>query len=170
MKKILLNSLLLITAITLVTGCGNSNNQSLNNNSKNKNNTSSNKLTCTKTETDEDGYETNSTVTITSKNGKVVKATQEDINKMDESIIEASYSFGKIFAEAFKKIDGISASYEKVDSTTLKSKVEVDYTKINIDKLKETLGDAFTGDSIYSKSDITLDDFKKNYLDNYDCK
>lgn len=157
MKKLLVCLVAMFVCFSL-TGCGNS-----------SNNGSTEKLTCTKTETDEEGYKTESTITVNYKDNKVTKVKQEDVETMDESEVELTYSFGSVFTEAFKNIDGIDAKLEKVNNTSIKSIIEIDYTKLDVNAINEALG-SMAGDSIYSKSDITLDEFKSSYLEGYTCK
>lgn len=165
MKKVLIGLFAIIICLS-ITGCGNSNDSVNDNNTKNN----SNKLSCTKTSTDEDGYKTESKIVVNYKDNKVTNVKQEDIQAMDESMIEFTYSFGQLFTEAFKSIDGINATYEKVNNNSIKSVVEVDYTKLDVNAIKEALGDMDTEDALFNKSDITLDEFKTDYLDGYTCK
>lgn len=88
---------------------------------------------------------------------------------MDESEVKLAYNFGSVFTDAFKNMDGIDAKLEKVNNTSIKSIIEIDYTKLDANAIKEALG-SMVEDSIYSKSDITLDKFKSSYLEGYTCK
>lgn len=141
---------------------------------QNKNN-SKNSLVCTKTETDEDGFETKTTLTVSHKNNKVTKVKQEDIQTLDEESVDLVYGFGYLFMTAFSQIDGINATSEKVDNITIKNTIEIDYSKLDFDTLKKTIDDmnsegGETDQSILSTTkDITIDDFKKEYLNGYAC-
>ncbi len=141
-----------------------------------KNKTSSkNTLVCTKTEVDEDGFETKSTMTINYKNNKVTKIKQEDLQTLDEESVDFVYGFGSLFMMAFSQIDGINATYEKVDSVSIKGIVEIDYTKLDFDALKQAIDDinsegGETEKSILTESkEFSLDELKQNYLDGYIC-
>lgn len=135
----------------------------------------SNTLVCTKSEVDEDGFETKTTLTINHKNNKVTKVKQEDLQILDEESVDFVYGFGSIFATAFSTIKGINAVYEKVDNTSIKSIMEIDYTKLDYDELKKTIEEmnsegGETDQSILSTTkEISIDDFKKEYLEGYSC-
>ena len=128
-------------------------------------------LTCSKTETDEDGYETIDDMVITYKNNKVTKVKETNTSKMDSSYIELTLSFGIVFAEAFNTIDGLNVEYSKISDDTLQFVMEVDYSKINADNIKEVLGDLYddSQDTIYMANNLSLDKFKKDNLDGYTC-
>lgn len=140
----------------------------------NKNN-SKNSLVCTKTEMDEDGFETKTTMTINYKNNKITKIKQEDLQTLDEESIDLVYGFGYLFMTAFSQIDGIDATSEKVDNITIKSTIEIDYTKLDFDTLQKTIEEmnsegGETDQSILSASkEISIDDFKNEYLEGYTC-
>ena len=161
MKKLFLWLFACVLCFSL-TGCGNSDSKD--------NKKSDQALVCTKTETDEDGYETKSKMTVNYKNDKVTSVTSEDTMTMAEDAIDMTYEFTSLFVEAFNKIDGMKVSYEKVDSKTLKSSMTIDYTKLNLDDLKEAFGEDAIDDTIYSEKDMSLEDFKKDFLDGYECK
>lgn len=126
-------------------------------------------LTCTKTETDEDGYKTNDTMEITYKNNKLLKVKEINESETASNMINLIYNFGTIFAKAFNTIDGLNAEYTKEDNNVIKFIIEVDYTKLDVVKLKEALGDMYNeeANTIYSTNDITLDEFKSKSLDIY---
>lgn len=136
---------------------------------------SKNTLVCTKSEVDEDGFETKTTLTINHKNNKVIKVKQEDLQILDEESVDFVYGFGSIFATAFSTIEGINAVYEKVDNTSIKSIMEIDYTKLDYDSLRKTIEEmnsegGETDQSILSTTkEINIDEFKKEYLEGYTC-
>lgn len=107
---------------------------------------------------------------ITYKNNKVTKVENINISEMDKDMLEMSYSFGVIFANLFNEIEGMDVKYTKESDTNLKYVMTVDYTKLNIDSLKESLGENFDDDSFYSSTNISLDEFKENNLKDYSCK
>ncbi len=161
MKKSLL--VLLIGVMLLTTGCGSTEkeSESLNN---------SGTLTCTKSETNEDGYNVKDTMVVTYSNKKVTKVEETSIEEMDSDTVDTTVSLGQLFAKKFSEIDGFSVSYEKENDTSVKYSITVDYTTLDITQLKETFGDNFDEDSFYSNTDITIDEFKSNNLDGYTCK
>ena len=164
MKKLFFCLFAFVLCFSL-TGCGS------NDNKENKDNKKSDQaLVCTKKETDEDGFETTTKMTVKYKDDKVTAVTSEETMTMSEDIVDMTYQLSSLFVEAFDEIDGIEASYEKVDSKTLKSSMTIDYTKLNLDDIKEAFGEEAMEDTFYSEKDMSLEDFKKDYLDGYECK
>lgn len=128
-------------------------------------------MTCTKTTTDEDGYKTDDKMEITYKNNKVTKVTNTNISETDPDILDMTYSFMTAFAEKFNKVDGMNVVYTKEGTNQIKFVMSVDYAKLNVDSIKENLGDLYDeDDSFYGDTDITIDEFKENYLEGYTCK
>lgn len=161
MKKGLLIALL--AATFFLTGCEKKENSP-------KTKTNSGTLSCNKIDTDDDGKKIDDTMNITYKNNKVTKVENINISEMDKDMLEMSYSFGVIFANLFNEIEGMDVKYTKESDTNLKYVMTVDYTKLNIDSLKESLGENFDDDSFYSSTNISLDEFKENNLKDYSCK
>lgn len=126
-------------------------------------------LTCAKTETDEDGYNTTDTMVIISKNGKVTKATETTISEMDKNMIDITLSFGEEFTKEFNEIVGMDATYSKESDNSIKYVITIDYTKLDVKKLKENFKNDFNENSFYSAKDKTIEEFKKENLSDYVC-
>lgn len=158
------NLLLMIFAVSfLLTGCNNESNILSGGNSGTK--------TCSKTTTDEDGYKTTDTMVITYKNDKVAKVENSNISEMDPDYVDFTLNIGQSLVETFNKFKGIEAACTKEDDNVVKMDLNVDFTKIDIDNIKETLGELYSEENaFYSKSDITVDDFISKNLDGYTCK
>lgn len=161
-KKLLIMTIVL--SLFLVTGCGSksSNGGGILNSKKT--------MTCTKETVDEDGYKTTETMKVTYNSSKVLKVKSTNISETDPSFLEFQLNFGSAFVEKFSEIDGIEASYSKVDDNKIKLTMEVEYGKINPEQIKSVLGDLYSEeDSFYDKSDYTIEDFKAENLDGYTC-
>lgn len=163
LKKIL-SLLIAFSFIFSLAGCNKSDNADT------KKETESNKtMICTKTET-EDGMKTESTATITYKDNKILVVEQTEVTEMDKEMVDMSYNFGKEMAKEFSKVDGMEFTYEKVNDTTLKSTMKTDYTKLNVENLKEALGSSFDEEDFNKSKNMTLDEFQKEELEGYTCK
>lgn len=174
MKKIATFLLTLMVCFCL-TGCGEKNNENTNNNNNGNNNNTTNDnkksvLSCTKTETDEDGYITTDTMNITYQNNTISKIENINISEMDSDVLEASYSLSSVLATSLNEIDGLEVVYTKESNTSLKYTMTVDYDKLDLETLKETLGDLSDDSTFYSSKEVNLDKFKQNYLQGYTCK
>lgn len=162
------NKLLIMTmlfSLILITGCGS--------NSSNSGGILDSKktMTCTKETVDEDGYKTTETMEVTYNSSKVLKVKSTNISETDPSFIEFQLNFGNAFAEKFSEIDGIDASYSKVDDNKIKMTMEVEYGKIKPEQIKSVLGDLYSEeDSFYDKSDYTIENFKAENLNGYTCE
>lgn len=161
MKKSLL--VLLIGVMFFVTGCGSNEEES-------KTADNSGTLTCTKSETNEDGYNVKDTMVVTYSDKKVIKVEETNIEEMDSDTADMTVSFGQLFATSLNEISGFNVSYEKETDTSVKYKITVDYTTLDLTQLKETFGDDFDESSFYSDTDITIDEFKSNNLVDYTCE
>ena len=76
----------------------------------------------------------------------------------------------KLFSSKLNEIDGFNATYTQEDDTKIKSTVSVDYTKFDIDKVKEVLGSSVdTTDAFYTKKDLDIETFKSENLKDYSC-
>ena len=127
------------------------------------------KLTCTKTDT-EDGKEVKTTMVVKAKDDKISYIKQTAVNEMDSESLEASIKAGELISEQFKEIDGMSMTYKKVDDTHLEMTMEVDYGKLKVEQLREKLGDTFDEEDFLKEKDMTLDQFKEENLDGFECK
>lgn len=126
-------------------------------------------LNCTKTETDDEGYKTTETIVVTSKNDKVSKVEQTSIQEMEADLVDSTISFGETFSSAFNEIDGMDMKYSKESETSIKLTMNVDFAKLDMDKLKEAFGSDLTDESFYSAKDMTVEEFKKENLEGYTC-
>lgn len=123
MKK-LQGLLLVLVALLLTTGCGNK------------------VMTCTMKETDDDGYTTESTRKITSKNDEVIKIEETTVAEADKETIDSILSFSEEALKAFNEIDGMEVKFEKVNDTKYKQTMKIDYDKINLDDLSGLFGES----------------------------
>lgn len=163
-KKVLLSILVLFSCSFLLTGCGSNSNK--NNNILSKKKT----MTCTKEELDEDGLKTTDTMEITYNSKKVLKIKNINISESDPEYIDIQLNIGNAFAEKLSELDGIDAKYEKTDNNEIKLTMNIDYNKINPEQIKETLDNSDDEtNSIYSFTNYTIDEFKKELLDGYTC-
>ena len=162
MKKNLLISIIL--CLILLTACGTTENNSDKNVDKGT-------LKCTKTEYDEDGYKTTDEMIVTYKKDIVTSVLETNVSEIDPSVIDMTLSFGNLFAEKLSEIDGLNVEYTKVNEKTLQFTINVDYSKVELDKVKQVFGDAYDEkqSSMYTKN-IELDTFKKDILSNYTCE
>lgn len=166
-KSIMLLSAIFVSCI-LLTGCGNSEGNStgggiLNSNSGTK--------TCTKTSVDEDGYNTTDTMVVTYKKNKVTLVEDTNVSETDPQYIDFSLNIGKAFAEKLSEVNGFTIEYSKENDNKIKMYMKVDFNKIDVNDVKEKLGDLYSEDeAFYSKQDITIDDFISNNLSDYTCK
>lgn len=151
-KKLLISS---IFVLMLLTGCG----------------ATEETLNCTKTEYDEDGYKITDTMVVKYKNNTVTYITETNTAEMDPELIDMTLSFGNLFAEKLSEIDGLNIKYTKTDEKTLQYTIDVDYSKIELDKIKQTLGDSYEEKqaSMYTKN-VSLDTFKNDILSGYTCE
>lgn len=152
MKKYLI--ILLTFGMLFVTGCGNS----------------SGTLTCTKTEMSEDGYSTNTTMVVTYADKIVTKVEQTSIEEMDSDFVDTSIYFSRLLAESLNEVDGYNITFEKENDMAVRIVTTIDYTVLDREKIKETLGSSYKEDALYSLSNITIEDFKETQLDGYTCK
>lgn len=156
MKKILI---LLLLCFFFITGCGTNNNLI-------------GTLECSKESTDEDGYKTIDKMTVTYKNNVVTNVKQISTMETDPDFIELSLSFGNAFAEKLNVVDGINVKYSKENDDTIKYTMDIDYAKVDINEIKNALGDLFDEEdsSIYSNDKLNLEEFKNENLKDYTCK
>jgi len=130
-----------------------------------------NTLTCKKSGTTDSGDKETSDMEIVYKDNKVIKVKETNITEMkDTTMVDFTISFGQLFATALNEMNGLEVKYSKENETTVKYIMSVDYEKIDIEALKTMLGDAFDENSYFSEKNITLEQFKKDNLAEYDCK
>ena len=159
-KKMLIG---IIFCLILLTGCGTTESNS-------SQDISTGTLNCTKTEYD-DGYKITDTMVVKYKNNIVTSISETNIAEMNPDYIDMALSFGNLFAEKLSEIDGINVKYTKTDDKTLQFTIDVDYSKVELDKIKQTLGDAFDEKqaSMYTKN-VSLNTFKNDILSDYTCE
>ena len=150
----------ILTLIIMLSACGS--NGSILSNEKT--------LTCTNVTTDEDGYKTDDEMKVTYKDDKVVKVVETNISETDPDILDFTYSITSALAEKFNKVDGMNIVYSKVDNNKIKFVLSVDYSKLNVDTIKETFGEIYDENSFYNNKDMTIEEFKKENLKDYTCK
>lgn len=157
MKKVI-SLCLLSLSIVLLTGCGNN---TL---------TNSGTLNCSKTYVD-DGDNVTDKMVVNYKNDKVTSVENIITTELsDATYIDMALSFGQAFADGFSTYDGIEMSYEKVNDNTIKLTVKADYEKIDVNALKDAFGDTLEDDAFYLDTNITLEDYKTEYLQDYTCE
>lgn len=161
MKKVIF----ILVSILLLTGCGNNND--LNND---KTNTNNGNLNCTRTYV-EDGDNVTDVMVINYKNNIVTYVENTVTTKYsDTSYIDMVLGFGQMFATGLSEIDGFEMAYEKENDNTIKVITKVDYNKLDITKLKDTFGEDFDENSYYSNTNMSINEYKSNYLTEYSCK
>lgn len=157
MKKVI-SLCLLSLSIVLLTGCGNN---TL---------TNSGTLNCSKTYVD-DGDNVTDKMVVNYKNDKVTSVENIITTELSNATyIDMALSFGQAFADGFSTYDGIEMSYEKVNDNTIKLTVKADYEKIDVNALKDAFGDTLEDDAFYLDTNITLEDYKTEYLQDYTCE
>lgn len=163
MKKKLI--LVAFIGLFLLAGCGADETKT------NQGTSSSGTLSCTKTEYDEDGYKTTDTMIVKYKKNIVTNVSETNVSEMDTDIIDMSLSFGNLFAEALNEIDGMDVKYTKLSDNELEFTIDVDYSKIDLEKIKEAFGDAYDESqaTMYTKN-VSLDTFKTDILSDYTCE
>ena len=163
MKKTLL-IVFAIISLFLITGCGKKNNDII---------VKANKvLICTKEETDEQGYKTKEEMKVVYSKKKVLTVIQDVTSETDPQVIDYAISAGKKVEDMFSDVEGIKISYSMLDTKTIKSSIEVDLEKVNIEKLKSKFKGILTEEelSMFTARDTTIDEFKKQELEGYKCK
>lgn len=151
MKKYLL--ILLTLGMFFITGCE----------------SSSGTLTCTKTEISEEGYSTETTMVVTYKNKIVNKVEQTSIEEMDADFVDTSIYFSQLLAASLNEINGYNITFTKESVTSVKIVTTIDYTELDLEKIKEAFGSSYKEGSLYSLSNISIKDFKETQLDGYKC-
>ena len=160
MNKKIFVLIAILSIVILVTGC--------------KSNTivsNEKTMVCTKENIDNDGYVTNEIIEITYNPAKVLKVNQSSIIETNPTYIDFTIGFMSGFKSAFDNIDGIKFDINKVDNNKIKTVVEIEYEKIDFNKLKEALNGLSTdNNALYSNTNYTIDQFKENILKDYTCK
>lgn len=170
MKKIIVVLLLGGILLFSVSACSKDNDNLLK--SKSKNGT----LVCTRKTIDEDNYATNETMSVTYKNNIVKKVENKFDIEMDPEYIDFTIGFAQLFFTSFNEIEGIEATIEKKENSILQL-FKVDYDNLDLKALEELMKDLSedgnSDDSYISKiknKNLTLDEFKSDNLNDYECK
>ena len=130
---------------------------------------SSGTLTCTKTEISEEGYSTETTMVVTYKNKVVNKVEQTSIEEMDADFVDTSIYFSQLLAASLNEISGYNITFTKESVTSVKIVTTIDYTELDLEKIKEAFGSSYKEGSLYSLSNISIKDFKETQLNGYKC-
>ena len=125
-------------------------------------------LVCSKTIEEDDQKETE-TYEIVSKDNLIKKVTVTSVSEMDSETIDFTISFSELLTKAFNEVDGIDMTFSKEGDNTLKSVMSIDYEKINMEQAEEKLGDLFDAEEFLSEKDLSVDDFKAQNLEGYEC-
>lgn len=143
-KKILV--VLLLVIIGILTGCHQEEERNV--------------LTCSKKETDTDGVKMELSYKITYKGDYVeMIEAEEKVISDDDSILESYKTSIESAYSPYKDVEYYNYSVEVLDNT-LTSKTEVDYSKIDTDKLIEIDSN---NASLITNGKIKLDDIKTIY-------
>lgn len=126
-------------------------------------------LTCTK-ESVEDNLKTSEEMLVSYKNNKVFKITQTTIEEMDPDLIDTTISFGENFASTLNQVDGFEVNYSKESNNSVKYQITMDYSKMDMNKLKELFGDDWNEEDYIKAKDQDIEEFKKERLEGYTCK
>lgn len=135
------------------------------------NKTTSETVICTNETVSEDDLKTTEIVEVTAINDKVTKVIDTNIIEVDPTYLDFTYQIANASLENYNAIKGIKTTYSKEGNNKLKLVIEIDYSKLDADKIKETLNTEDRENSIYysSKDTITLDEFKEKHLKDYNC-
>lgn len=162
MKKISIY-LLLVLSLFIMTGCAKEENGGSNATTKNK------ILTCTREEVDENGYTSSEKLEI-EYNSKVVKTTSTLTQEVLAGYADLAISAVESFEDSVNKLKGISVNYTAVDENHYQVVFKVEFDKVDLDELEDAFGQYYDEEAYYNKKEYTIDEFKEEYLDGYECK
>lgn len=119
-------------------------------------------ITCTKEGKDDDGNKTKQTVTITYVNSKIKSLNSETIMSTDPKYIDMVIAASSTITDKLNSIEGLSTKYVKANQNEIKVIMDIDYTKLDLKKLQETLGKLYSKEDtgLYNLKDVTIDDIK----------
>lgn len=153
MKKMLIVS---IFAILVLSGC---------------NNGKSGTLTCSKTTIDDDNLKTIENIVVSYANDNVTNVENTTKIEIDPFMATFTYNLYNALITKFNEIDGFDASLSKEGDNVIVTKFNIDYKKLDVDKLKDLFGNDNSNGVIYNTNlNITIDEFIKNNLDGYTCE
>ena len=170
MKKRILISIFVMTMFLCLVGCKNQ--ESSGDNKGIKSLFSSNKTAiCTKEEIANNGKKTTETMKITYNNSKILKVDVTVEGEEDPAYIDFIIGMGSMITNKMNEVKGLKAEYKKSGSNKYQILTEIDYEKIDINQLKEILGDQFDEEEeLYKLKDVSFEEFKKEALSEYVCK
>ena len=110
---------------------------------------------------------------VTYNSKKVLKVNNTQIIETDAQYRDFVLGVGKTIAEKMSTVDGIEVTYEGVETDKVKMEMDVEFEKVNVEQLKEVLGEVYDedeADSFYGNKEYTIEKFKEENLQGYDCK
>lgn len=128
-------------------------------------------MTCTMSESDDEGYKTESKVVIKYSGDEIKTVAMDITSEMDPEYIEMSYAFASIIVAMFEGVKGFEFKMSKTDKAIVMS-YTVDYSKFTEEeakKLVEKLGGDYD-DAQWKGGKQSLEEFKKENLEGYTCK
>jgi len=125
-------------------------------------------MTCTK-EGLEGGLTKKETMEIIYDEEKVLQARSTQVTEIEENFLDLTLTFGSLYENIFKGVEGIEVEYQKIDDTHIECVTNVDYNKLNLDELKQNLGVEYDENSFYAKKEIDIEEFKNKNLEGYTC-
>lgn len=173
MKKIII-VFALILSLFIVSGC-NENNEQTNNNEKsstqNENSNKTGQMVCTKSE-NVDGLDTNLKVTLDYTEGTIKKIKNETQIKVSEQNKTFYTQIYQGLEDIYININGINVTTQ-TGTNTVTSILEIDYANLDVEAVKkkmEQLGeDQNDGEVVVSQEGLDLENYKKEFLEDYDC-
>ncbi len=161
MKNLFKTFLCSMLIVSLLTGCGKKEEEIA-------------KVTCTMSAKDEFTEEVDTGV-IEYQGDKVLSVEQKSVYKiLDEEItgeeLAATLDDLTEIASIYEDIDGYKVETEKLSDKEVSISLKIDYSKVNLDKIKEKLGDDYVNQIFPDGLDVTVDKVKKNNFEGFECK
>ncbi len=127
--------------------------------------------TCVKEEMDNDGYMNYETIEIVYDDFKILKIKSNMISEMNSTYIDYAISVGESIAQKLNDLDGVKIEYKKIENNKFQIVTEVDYEKLDVDQLKEVLGDFYDeNNQVYNIKNTSFKEYKKEFLKEYICE
>lgn len=168
MKRCICYILFGVIIVSSLTGCGKERNKEENTKKE------VSKIVCTKTTKDTYSEETD-TGTIEYEDDKVItleqksqfkildkNVSEEEINKAVEELIDAG--------NVYEKLDGYKFEVKKTNEKEFFISITVDYDKINLDQIKEEMGDEFITGNFPNGGELTVNEAKATIFEGFECK
>lgn len=133
-------------------------------------------LKCTKSEKDDDNYESDKALTITYKNNKLETYEDETISNTNPNSIDFVVEFSNALAKLFSELDGIQMEVTKFSDNSYKTYTKIVYNELNMEqlsKLSENDESAknIAESDIFKKTGVKMDEYKKELeQEGYSCK